>query len=327
MNSHATSQVARTVRGCEVIPLGTLDHTTQEAYGWLVFIPTIITCPISTGLNTLIMIAVKTKHRVKTKFNIELACLSSTDAVMGVIGQPLFISWVIAGLQGNTFSTYLCTNTISDNGLKSVRCGITVSAGYGQRRTLHCRQTFFEVWNLSHWNSLIGVSAVLWIITILLQLTMPADSIDNDDNNYVIIDTGIMFLCIATIFFCQVVLYFETCRHEKEIASQQVSVEVREKFVKEKKAFKLTTTILFFLMLSYLPLIASRLLVSTFVITSVNSAYFAFFTGVFTACSNSPFKSNYILCANSTVSCCVEGNCAKKIKHTGYELNQLRLSF
>ena len=120
---------------------------------------------------------------------------------------------------------------------------------------------------------------------------MPADSIDNDDNNYVIIDTGIMFLCIATIFFCQVVLYFETRRHEKEIATQQVSVEVREKFVKEKKAqFKLTTITLFFLMLSYLPLIASRLLVSTFVITSVNSAYFAFFTGVFTACSNSLFN-------------------------------------
>ena len=55
----------------------------------------------------------------------------------------------------------------------------------------------------------------------------------------VIIDTGIMFLCIATIFFCQVVLYFETCRHEREIATQQVSVKVREKFVKEKKAFKL----------------------------------------------------------------------------------------
>lgn len=89
-----------------------------------------------------------------------------------------------------------------------------------------------------------------------------------------------MFLSIATIFFCQVVLYFETRR-------QQVSVEAREKFITEKKAIKLTTTLLFFLVLSYLPLIASRLLVSTFVITSVNSAYFAFFTGVFTACSNS----------------------------------------
>ena len=116
---------------------------------------------------------------------------------------------------------------------------------------------------------------------------MPADKIDTDDNNYVIVDTGIMFLCIATIFSCQVVLYFETRPHEKEIVSQQVPVEAREKFITEKKAIKLTTTLLFFLMLSYLPLIASRLLVSTFVITSVNSAYFAFFTGVFTACSNS----------------------------------------
>ena len=79
MNSNATSQFARTVQGCEVIPLGTLDHTTQEAYGWLVFITvtTIITCPISNGLNTLIMIAVKTKHRVKTKSNIAQASLSS----------------------------------------------------------------------------------------------------------------------------------------------------------------------------------------------------------------------------------------------------------
>ena len=44
-----------------------------------------------------------------------------------------------------------------------------------------------------------------------------------------------MFLCISTIFFCQVVLYFETRRHEKEIATQQVSVEAREKFITEKK--------------------------------------------------------------------------------------------
>lgn len=84
-----------------MIPLGTLDHTTQEAYRWLVFITVIsIICPITTGLNTMIMIAVKTKHRMKTKSNIALACLSSTDAVMGVIGQPLsFISWMIAVLQ------------------------------------------------------------------------------------------------------------------------------------------------------------------------------------------------------------------------------------
>ena len=225
---------------------------------------------------------------MKTKSNIALACLSSTDAVMGVIGQPLLVSWVIAELQGNTFSTYCVRIQLTRMALRVLGVATLFHlAMMNVERYIAINQSLrYET--LVTETRLIGVSAVLWIITILLQLTTPADSIDNDDNNYVIIDTGIMFLCIATIFFCQVVLYFETRRHEKEIATQQVSVEVREKFVKEKKAqFKLTTITLFFLMLSYLPLIASRLLVSTFVITSVNSAYFAFFTGVFTACSNS----------------------------------------
>ena len=188
MNSNATSQVARTVRGCGVIPLGTLDQTTQEAYGGLV----LITCPITTGFNTLIMIVVKTKHRVKTKSTIALACLSSTDAVTGTIGQPLFISWVIAELHGNTFSTYcvriqLARMALTVLGVASLfqLAIVNVERYIAIKHSLRYETLVTET-------RLIGVSAVLWITTILLQLTVPADSIDNDDNNYVIIDTGIM---------------------------------------------------------------------------------------------------------------------------------------
>ena len=62
-------------------------------------------------MNALIIIAVKTKNRLKTKSNIALACLSTTDLAMGVIGKPLHISEVIAELQGNTSSTY-CIRTL-----------------------------------------------------------------------------------------------------------------------------------------------------------------------------------------------------------------------
>ena len=188
MNSNATSQVARTVRGCGVIPLGTLDHTTQEAYGWLVFITVIslITCPITTGLNTLITITVKTKHRVKTKSNIALASLSSTVAVMGVIGQPLFISWVIAELQGNTFSTYCVRIQLARMALRvlGVASLFHLAMVYVERYIAIRHSLRYET--LVTETRLIGVSAVLWIITILLQLIVPADSIDNNDNNYVI---------------------------------------------------------------------------------------------------------------------------------------------
>ena len=110
MNSTAASGTARIALRCDpIIPHGTVDpKNTPEAYGWLVFIAvtSAITCPHTVVMNALIIITVKTKPRVKTKLNIALACLSTTDLAMGVIGQPLFISGVIAELQGYASSTY-----------------------------------------------------------------------------------------------------------------------------------------------------------------------------------------------------------------------------
>lgn len=91
-------------------------------------------------------------------------------------------------------------------------------------------------------NRLTCLFVLLWISDILL--TVPLSFVEN--NIYLTVDNSTMFLCMAIIFYCQIVLYYETSRHQKEIAAQQVSLEAREKFLKEKKAFKLTTTVLFF---------------------------------------------------------------------------------
>ena len=57
----------------------------------------------------------------------------------------------------------------------------------------------------------------------------------------------------------------EARRHEKAILAQQVSIEARRKFVKEKKALKLTTIILVTLFLSYCPpLIISKVVLPYF---------------------------------------------------------------
>ena len=87
------------------------------------------------------------------------------------------------------------------------------------------------------------------------------------------------------IIFCQVTLYCETRRQEKQIAAQQVSLEARQKFLKEKKALKVTTTVLFFLILSYLHVIVCRILVS--VVNSVNAEFVAFFIACFLLILNS----------------------------------------
>ena len=282
MNSSETSQTAGTGRECGLTPQGTVNDISSEVYCWLVFITviSIITCPVTTVLNALIIVAVKTKNQVRAKSNIALACLSSTDAVMGVIGLPLFSSWLIVELQGNTFGTHceLIGFTRTSLRLLSIASLLHLAMVNVERYIAIKHSLRYEI--IVTEARLIGVSAVLWTITLLLTFLT--------GNNYVQYDIGLTSLCIASIFSCQVVLYYETRRHEKKIALQQVSVEAREKFLREKKALKQTTTVIFCLIICYLPIIISRVFISTFVVlNSVNSVYFVHFTGVFFVISNS----------------------------------------
>ena len=282
MNSSETSQTASTGRECGLTPQGTVNDISSEVYCWLVFITviSIITCPVTTVLNALIMVAVKTKNQVRTKSNIALACLSSTDAVMGVIGLPLFSSWLIVELQGNTFGMHceLIGFTRTSLRLLTIASLLHLAIVNVERYIAIKHSLRYEI--IVTEARLNGVSALLWTITLLLTFLT--------GNNYVQYDIGLTSLCIASIYSCQVVLYYETRRHEKKIALQQVSVEAREKFLREKKALKQTTTVIFFLIICYLPIIISRVFISTFVVlNSVNSVYFVHFTGVFFVISNS----------------------------------------
>ena len=282
MNSSETSQTASTGRKCGLTPQGTVNDISSEVYCWLVFITviSIITCPVTTVLNALIIVAVKTKNQVRTKSNIALACLSSTDAVMGVIGLPLFSAWLIVELQGNTFGMHceLIGFTKTSLRLLSIASLLHLAIVNVERYIAIKHSLRYEI--IVTEARLNGVSALLWTITLLLTFLT--------GNNYVQYDIGLTSLCIASIFSCQVVLYYETLRHKKKIALQQVSVEAREKFLREKKALKQTTTVIFFLIICYLPIIISRVFISTFaVLNSVNSVYFVHFTGVFFVISNS----------------------------------------
>ncbi|XP_068697623.1 histamine H2 receptor-like [Montipora foliosa] len=285
-SSSASANAASTVRGCDpAIPQGTLDHTTPEAYCWLVFITVvnIITCPLTTVLNALVIIAVATKHRLNTNTNIALACLSTTDLAMGVIGQPLSISKMIAELRGNTSGTY-CVRTL----LATIALRVLSSASLSHLTMMNVER-YIAIKHALKYETivtkyrLIYLSSLMWIAE--LSLTVPLSIVD--DNLYFRVDNFVISCCIATIFFCQFLLYHETSRHKKQIASQQVSLEAREKFLKEKKASKLTATVLFFLILCYLPFIVARALVSNYVISSVNLAYIALFTARAAAVLNS----------------------------------------
>ena len=182
-------------------------------------------------LNALIIVAVKTKNQVRTKSNIALACLSSTDAVYGKWSVCLFfIFWLIVELQGNTSGSYCVLISFSRASFRLL--GITsllhlaklnaVEQYIAVKHSLCYEITVTEA-------RLSGVSSLLWTITLLSTFL-------TNNNKYVRFDFGLTFLCVASIFSCQVVLFYETRRHKKKIAGQQVSVEAREKFLREKNA-------------------------------------------------------------------------------------------
>ena len=72
---------------------------------------------------------------------------------------------------------------------------------------------------------------------------------------------------MVVIIYCQIVIYCETHRQEKLIADHQVSVEAKKKFSKEKKAFKITTTVLVILLISHLPVVVVQILVKVSVLS------------------------------------------------------------
>ena len=49
-------------------------------------------CPVIILMNVLVIVAIKTRRRLQSTYNILLACLAATDLAVGVVSQPLFIA-------------------------------------------------------------------------------------------------------------------------------------------------------------------------------------------------------------------------------------------
>ena len=83
---------------------GKPEHLSDLAYAVLVALIVIhaTTCPFTILLNLLVMIAVKTKPRLQSMSNITLACLASTDMMVGLVVQPLLITLMVNLIQGKT---------------------------------------------------------------------------------------------------------------------------------------------------------------------------------------------------------------------------------
>ena len=255
---------------------GIVDSNSTEvrAVTVILIIMSIITAPVTSLLNGLVIIAVKTKCRLKTKSNIALACLATTDCFLGVIGQPTYIAAHTVILQAGTSTTYCFIRHLSRAVLMVlVRASLLHLCLMYLDRYIAIKHPYRYTTMVTA-TRLLCSSAFAWIVALLSTVT---SSFLNDKLYKPLTDDTIMaFFCTTIITFCQIALYYETRRHQKQIAAHQVSENYREKFVKEKKALKLTTTVLFFLLLTYLPAVVIGILIRNTFFDSLNAAHIAY---------------------------------------------------
>ena len=98
---------------------------------------------------------------------------------------------------------------------------------------------------------IIAASGLVWTIVIILPMEdfWPAN-IRNGTKFAVLV---MQFIFLALVVYFNVSVYREVRRNEKQIIANQVSTEVKERLLKNKKAFYCTIIVLFAVFLCYFP--------------------------------------------------------------------------
>ena len=220
----------------------------------------IFTFPFTAVLNALVIIAVKTKRRLRAhKSNIAIALLATTDFVAGSFAQPVFIAGLISILV-NYYSD-LCP-------FMALRFLINMLAGVSilhlllisGERYLAIKHPFAHI-SLVKESSLLIASSLAWLLPLIRNVYF---SFVEKKTAFVMIDNTIMFLSVACIAYCHFSVYLETRRHQRQIADQQVTQETRKQLLKDRRAFKVTSLIVAAILLCSLPMIVFKIVITRF---------------------------------------------------------------
>ncbi|XP_020631869.1 beta-1 adrenergic receptor-like [Orbicella faveolata] len=235
------------------LPLPIAERLSPELHAVFIFRIAInaVSCPFVILLNILVMVAVKTNRRLRTKSNVSLACLATTDLVVGLVVQPLQIIYHSFMLKGET--DIICSRVDKITVAITLRCVIASLNHFvvlSAERYLAIKHSFaYE--NLVTGGRIIVASGLVWVaaITPPMEDFWPANI--RNVSKFAVLVTQFIFLALLVYF--NISVYREIRRNEKQIIANQVSVEVKEKLLKNKKAFYCTIIVLLTIFLCYFP--------------------------------------------------------------------------
>ena len=207
------------------------------------------TCSFTILLNVLVMIGVKTKQWLKTKANILLACLASTDVSVGLLVQPCHVAMGIILLlpNGNVSTTNFCALIDALAWIFDIFC--TASLYHlvlisGER---YAALKHPILHNRSVTKTRLVISSVTaWLIAISTCLLFTSDLL-------LAISNSLRGICVVLTFCFCVAVYREVRCYKKQVIGQQLSNEVKEKLLNEIKIVKNTLIIALLALVCYVP--------------------------------------------------------------------------
>ena len=173
--------------------------------------------------------------------------------MVGLVVQPLLIAQMVNLIQGETtagacsiqsatgfFITFFCFSSAVHLFLITVDRYIAIMRPY----------IYIQTVTKTH---VLIATALAWALSVIVHIV----SLIDEELFRTIIGVVVVSL-VVIIAVCNIIVYREVHRHEKQIAAQQVDVVTRENFLTQKRAFKLTLTIIALLVISFLPVIIFR---------------------------------------------------------------------
>lgn len=243
---------------CEVSNfLGGQFEINKGAYAVLVFAIILhsTTFPFTSLLNLLVIMAVKTRRRLQNTSNIAMACLATTDLMVGIIVQPLVVATSISFLQKKTSRGFCALQTVTwDLGRFVCRASILHLALMSGERYFAIKYAYSYSTVVTKTRMMLA-SGMAWILTMILQIPVFVDN-----SLFTQMSLPVLFAFTFLIIFLQFALYRITRRHEIQIIAHQVTPEARGKLRKEQKALKITRLVMLAVLICYLPLSIARIL-------------------------------------------------------------------
>ena len=89
------------------------DQYVDNLFSVLSIILNLLTCPLTLLLNTLVIIAVKTKPRLQTMHHLILASMEGTDLAVGIVAQPASIAREISHQTAGSLLMYCNLSTLT----------------------------------------------------------------------------------------------------------------------------------------------------------------------------------------------------------------------